>query len=593
MSATDDASRSLPAGPAAPRRTAATAIALAAIVAGAALALAFGPRVTPIRLLSHEASAAWRGPAPDPESWAPGAPPGVTVKLVEHGGRSDLVVRAPDPGTAVSLARTLVSERASGRAEWSRRRSALRVAWRERIPIGPLPVPSARGDCAALLRGWAEAWRGVAGDDPTRFAPATEPARGEALRLDEADAAREAVAGDPAALERALVRSADLDREQLRDAVRGWDAGAFDEIVARWRNANRRRAEDLESIAVAIESDLDEASIENVRFAVPGHALDAERRISDPSTLLQAIAQVPATIRTRPRFEAWLALAAVGALLGFLLAWPLVWRLSRHHEPPARQPAAPRSPAQTDTWLHILSGPSTRRTGQAALVLSSGFLERGKSVLIIDGAPRSPLHRCFDCENRLGLDECLAGRMPLLGVLQSSGVPGLFFLSHGGGVRATHWTQLDRLLEEARPHFGHVILSLDPSCPREIGSTLAGRVMDGWWTGGPGPRGGAASRVEARIGIALSDIELPQPEETSLEALRARFVATTPLGPSSEIPSEPGPEILAPRDGPPVHSAPVVLDCDLQVRERLRFLVWMRRVQAEGRGGILEPLVRG
>ena len=28
---------------------------------------------------------------------------------------------------------------------------------------------------------------------------------------------------------------------------------------------------------------------------------------------------------------------------------------------------------------------------------------------------------------------------------------------------------------------------------------------------------------------------------------------------------------------------PVILDCDLQVRQRLRFLAWMRRVQAESR----------
>lgn len=593
MSATDDASHSLPAGPAAPRRAAARGIALAAIVAGATLALALGPRITPIRLLRHEARAVWRGPAPDPESWSPGAPSSVTVKLVEHAGRSELVVSAPDPEAAASLARTLASERASGRAESMRRRSALRAAWRERIPIGPLPAPSARGGCAALLRGWAEAWRGVAGDDPTRVAPASEPARGEALRLDEADAAREAVAGDPAALEQALARSAELDREQLRGAVRGADAGASDEIAARWRNASRRRAEDLESIAVAIESDLGEASLENVRLAIPGYALEAERRISDPPAMLQAIALVPATVRARPLFEGWLALGAAGALLGFLIAGPLVWRLSRRRELPAQEPAAPRSPGPTGTWLHVLSGPSAGRTGHAALALSSAFLERGNSVLVIDGARQSPLHRVFDCERRLGLDECLAGRMPLLGVLQSSGVPGLFFLAHGAGVRATHWTQLDRVLEEARPHFGHVILALDPSSPREIGSTLAGRVMDGWWAGGPGPRSAAASRLEERIGIALSSIELLRSEEDSLEALRGRFVARPAPGASRQIPSTSGLERLAPAAEPPLPRAPVVLDCDLQVRERLRFLVWMRRVQAEGRRGILEPLARG
>jgi hypothetical protein len=38
--------------------------------------------------------------------------------------------------------------------------------------------------------------------------------------------------------------------------------------------------------------------------------------------------------------------------------------------------------------------------------------------------------------------------------------------------------------------------------------------------------------------------------------------------------------VVAPR--PPLE--PIVLDCDLQVVQRLRFLAWMRRVEAEERG---------
>ena len=34
---------------------------------------------------------------------------------------------------------------------------------------------------------------------------------------------------------------------------------------------------------------------------------------------------------------------------------------------------------------------------------------------------------------------------------------------------------------------------------------------------------------------------------------------------------------------------PGVLDCDLQVRERLRFMAWMRRVQADGRRAEVAP----
>jgi len=32
-----------------------------------------------------------------------------------------------------------------------------------------------------------------------------------------------------------------------------------------------------------------------------------------------------------------------------------------------------------------------------------------------------------------------------------------------------------------------------------------------------------------------------------------------------------------------VKAEPIVLDCELQVRQRLRFLAWMRRVEAEHR----------
>jgi hypothetical protein len=42
--------------------------------------------------------------------------------------------------------------------------------------------------------------------------------------------------------------------------------------------------------------------------------------------------------------------------------------------------------------------------------------------------------------------------------------------------------------------------------------------------------------------------------------------------------SQPAPEALP----QPVRQE-IVLDCDLQVRERLRFLAWMRRVQKESR----------
>ena len=43
----------------------------------------------------------------------------------------------------------------------------------------------------------------------------------------------------------------------------------------------------------------------------------------------------------------------------------------------------------------------------------------------------------------------------------------------------------------------------------------------------------------------------------------------------------------------PAAAEPGVVDCDLQVRERLRFLLWMRRVQAESLRQVEVPLLSG
>jgi len=76
--------------------------------------------------------------------------------------------------------------------------------------------------------------------------------------------------------------------------------------------------------------------------------------------------------------------------------------------------------------------------------------------------------------------------------------------------------------------------------------------------------------------------------DATLEALAGRVIALRPAGPAPE----PAP-ITARTVAPipplpqPVHER-IVLDCDLQVRERLRFLAWMRRLQAQNRSEELE-----
>ena len=84
-----------------------------------------------------------------------------------------------------------------------------------------------------------------------------------------------------------------------------------------------------------------------------------------------------------------------------------------------------------------------------------------------------------------------------------------------------------------------------------------------------------------RLGIALNPLNLSDMPEATLEAMSTRVLVLRPAGPAAELApiTAPVPVIIpAPR---PAVLEPIVLDCDLQVRQRLRFLAWMRRVQAE------------
>jgi hypothetical protein len=173
--------------------------------------------------------------------------------------------------------------------------------------------------------------------------------------------------------------------------------------------------------------------------------------------------------------------------------------------------------------------------------------------------------------------------MPVLGLIQYAGHPGLYLLAHGNADRAVGWSRLGQKLEEAVPHFGRIVLVLDPQAPAELGDALIGSAMEGWWGQLDGALARAAEQATARFGIVFHSLDLERMPEPSLEAMAERVAALRPEGP---VP-EPAP-ITAPvavHRPEPVQPAlePIVLDCDLQVLERLRFLAWMRRLQADAR----------
>jgi hypothetical protein len=269
----------------------------------------------------------------------------------------------------------------------------------------------------------------------------------------------------------------------------------------------------------------------------------------------------------------------------------------------------PRLPEATTAWLHVVSAASTLAVARGTLELSGRFLADGHRVLIVDGGPRLKLHDRFDRDARWGVTECLTGELPVLGLVQELGRLGLYLLAHGTPARRTHWPQMGRLLEEARPFFGRAVLALQPDAPSAIGDALAGWHLEGWWAE-PGKSRREATKLADRLRIHLSDLDLEPMPDAKLETLDVRLWTLTALGgragaalepAAPKVPSEPLDVLVAPVAPPaperfttsaalasqpiivePAASVPAAVECDPRVRERLRFLLWMRRVHAEG-----------
>lgn len=262
--------------------------------------------------------------------------------------------------------------------------------------------------------------------------------------------------------------------------------------------------------------------------------------------------------------------------------------------------AVPRLPEDTDAWLHVVSGPSDTAVARGALDLAGRFLAGSQRVLIIDGGPRLRLHARFAGEARWGVIECLTGELPVLGLVQETGQPNLYMLTHGLPASRTHWAGLGRLLEEARPHFARTVLALDADAPAAIGDALAGWHLEGWWAGGA-RAGRRAVKMADRLAIHLCDLDLTATPEARLEALDARLRgresaptlsdeavvqerldALTRDAVDQALTAGPGEgATVTPPGAQAIPPPPVVLECDLQVRERLRFLLWMRRIQSD------------
>jgi hypothetical protein len=287
---------------------------------------------------------------------------------------------------------------------------------------------------------------------------------------------------------------------------------------------------------------------------------------------------------------AWAGVAGLGAVAGALLAArapaPVAGATVPAGESHRVSDSAPEIPT---ALLHLVSGATRRATEAAVTELAARFLAVGERVLVIDGARHLQVHEWFGVDERLGLVECLEGRLPLLGMVQSSGHPGLYLLAHGAPTTEERWPRLGRLFDEAWPHFGRILLVLDPGATETVGDALRGRLLRAWWSGTEAALPKSARALSQRVGIWFGRIDLGLHADLTLEGLGERVRTLRELLPVAVEDAE---DLVLPA---PVVPAPVrpreaeVLACNLQVRERLRFLIWMRRVQAESQREVLSP----
>ena len=297
------------------------------------------------------------------------------------------------------------------------------------------------------------------------------------------------------------------------------------------------------------------------------------------SGALLALAAVELAPLAAPRVLAWAP--AAGALLGAIVA-ALAAAARRPRPAPAPEAAWARDPGLARGPLHVVASARPADTLRALLVLAAPALLAGGRVLIVDASPRLRLHARLGRDARWGLRECLLADLPVLGLVQYAGAPGLYLLAHGDPARSVRWSSLGRKLDEVLPHFARVLVAADPRAPHALGDALRGRVIEGWWSGRAARLPRAALELIGRLGIALFNMDLSGRPEVTLEAIAGRLSHRAPT--FRTLAAEPLRRAARAAVGPEAKPPdPVVLDCDLQVRERLRFLAWVRRVQAERR----------
>jgi hypothetical protein len=533
-------------------------------------AIVFLVAATPF-LPRFSAEVPWNGPLPRRDLW-PGAPrTGESAALARHGDA--LRVLATDASRAEAVARTLSIARTRENDPFLRARRNELARTRAAAPIGPLPALAPEADAAAWLRAWQAVGHAYASGAviespalaPTATSDAANPSAEQNVTGDvAASAAVEASGIDAESVRAEIVAESERDRAWLHARERVGDRS----LSATWRGRWDARASEIDARATALEASLTPFQRELVIAALPERAFVLASIVPTPSSV-----PAPEPGRARPLAGLWLGVALAGAALGTWFGLRVQARARRRAPARVESVGPPRTVASSDSWLHVVSGPNAGSLVRGAFDVCGCLVNRNHRVLLIECGRELSLHVVIGGERRWGLMECLADHTPVLGLVQEGGRSGLYVLTYGGRARSPRWPQLGRLLDEVRPHFGRVVLAIPAGAPRALGDAFQGRVLDAWWSGRLGFRG-AAKSLDERLGIRFVPLQL-EPESEAFPELET--VAEPRPEPEPTMP----PAVAEPMRGDPaVPATPaIVLDCELRVRERLRFLLWMRRVQ--------------
>jgi len=560
------------------------------VLAGAVLGGVVSLAVAPPRGARFEAREPWAVAAPAREDWPRAPRAGEGVRL-ERGGR--LVVTAADAATARSLARAFAAYQTPGGPALADSLAHVRAGWRAVLSGEEQPRGTPATECASLLLARAIWGRTLADRLPLPPPEAAPPgvSAPDGVLGGWHEVRRAAESRRPNALAAALRDATQLETAWFASdaAWRGWLAPVRAEAWRRWQDA---RADELEALAERLLSSQPSTQARLAERAAQPRMVALDRDLPDP---WQAFASPdPSTLRplVTPNLRLWLPPllpgAAGGATVSLLLLLGVWLRRLWSRADLGRLGLSAADPNAAGPRLHVVTGATAMVVTRGALELAARRVALGERVLLVDGSARLRLHERLGRDARWGLLECLAADMPMLGLVQYAGHPGLYLLPYGNADRAVGWSRLGRKLDEVEPHFARIVLALDPHAPGELGDELRGLAMEGWWGVPDGGLAGGADKAVARFGIVFRALDLTDVPEATLEALAARVVALRPPGP---VP-EPAPVLAhAVASGPLLERPalePIVLDCDLQVRERLRFLAWMRRLQARNRSSELE-----